>query len=523
MPVTHLLSGFVELANQTMNKPTNLQRILIVGGGTAGWMSAAYLGRLLGKTPCQITVVESPKIRTIGVGEATIPSFVELMRRLKIDEFEMMRRCNATYKLGVKFIDWVNSGHSYWHPFGVCGGFINELDLFHYWLRSQREGRHEGPYSSYSLQRLLGETATAPRPIEGSSRLIDLGAYAYHLDAAALAAFLKEVALKDGVVHVAEEVCRVDLDQRGYIENVHLESGRNLSADLYIDCTGFRSVLIGEALDNRYLDWSDQLLCDRAVVTALPADRVSAPYTQSKALNAGWVWQIPLNHRVGCGYVFSSAHLSDEAAAKELLAYTGQAVEAHPNLRFIDLQVGRRESFWVHNCVSVGLSSGFVEPLESTGLHLMQKSLDLLWEYFPERGISNVLVKRYNERMSRAYAEIRDFVILHYHLNKRDQYPFWLDSGNVKLPSSLQNRLDLYDEVGIIEHERDSPFPPTSFYHILSSSGRLPRRVLPQAFTAEANEIWEILDGIKERNMISAAEFPTNEKWMRWLHAVESP
>ena len=312
-------------------------------------MTAAYLNRFLRAVGCRITLVESPGIGTIGVGEATVPPMVEYVRELKLDEEDFMRRCKATYKLGIKFINWVEQDHAYWHPFGLCGGRIDGVDLFHYWARSLAEGHEEGPYSSYSLQCLLGETSKAPRPLRGGSPIIDSGSYAYHLDAAAMADCLKELATGEGVEHLYDEVSHVALDDEGGIASVKTAGGRSLTADLYVDCSGFRGVLIEQALGDPWIDWSPLLRCDRALVLPQHCEQMP-PYTQATALSAGWLWKIPLSHRTGCGYVYSSTHTDEEVAVREmgdaLDVKRGQPVEP----RRLEFRVGRRTNSWVRNC-----------------------------------------------------------------------------------------------------------------------------------------------------------------------------
>lgn len=501
-----------------MTSNANIRRILIVGGGTAGWMAAAYLNRFLRRAGCSITLVESADIGTIGVGEATVPALVRFVRSLRFDEDEFMRACYASYKLGIRFFDWVRDGHSYWHPFGLCGGTIDGLDLFHYWLRSVRAGRDEGPYSSYSLQALLGEADKAPRPFQGASTIMETGAYAYHLDAAAFADFLEKTAVGEGVDHLFDDVSNVVLDAHGRIERVETTSGRSLTADLYVDCTGFRGRLIEQALGDPWIDWSHLLLCDRAAALPLPRDPRMHPYTRSTALSAGWLWQIPLSHRVGCGYVYSSAHLPDDAAARELLARAspGKAPAATP--RFLKMRVGRRGHFWVKNCVAVGLASGFVEPLESTGILFIQRSVELLLEHFPDGAFNDALVAAYNRRMEALYERVRDFILLHYLLTRREDTPFWRDCRTVAVPDSLRAVMELYDENGTIEAETMAAFPETSYHHIFSGGERLPRRPLTRAELPDFAKVCAILEQIKAQNREWAETLPAHGELMERLH-----
>ena len=491
----------------------NISRIVIVGGGTAGWMTAAYLRR---RTGCTITLIESATIGTIGVGEATIPALVDFVHNMQLDEAEFMRRCHATYKLGIKFVNWVHEQHVYWHPFGLCGGQIDGIDLFHFWLQRYRAGHDTAPYSSYSLQALLCDTDKAHRPIDGAPVLAN---YAYHLDASALADFLQTMAINEGVYHIVDTVRHVGLDARGMIKHIETTSGHAWAADLYIDCTGFRGLLIEQALADPWIDWSHLLLCDRAVVLRLPQDQTMPPYTRSTGLPAGWVWQIPLSHCTGCGYVYSSAHATDESAARALLAYANQAERSPADLRHLRMRVGRRQHFWVKNCLSVGLAAGFIEPLESTGIFFIQRALDVLIDCFPDTAFSDAFIRTYNTRMAAVYDEVRDFILLHYLLVQRQDTPFWRDCRSVRVPDSLQNWMALYAETGLAEEAaRDPVFRETNFYHILAGGAYLPRRPLPRADFLPFATVETLLEQIRQQNRRLAGTLPTHRELIAWLH-----
>jgi tryptophan halogenase len=497
-----------------------VRNILIVGGGTAGWMSAVFLSRFLANSDCTITVLESARVGAVGVGEATVPSMVKFVRNMQLDEEEFMRRCNATYKLGIKFSDWIEGGSDYWHPFGVVGVKSKNVDLFHYWLKALRAGHDVGTYASYSLQRQLGEAGRAHRPLHDSSTIVQQGAYAYHLDAVALGNYLREIATDAGVKHVVDHVQHVALDERGFIEHVTTESGRQLSADLYLDCTGSRGLLIEQALEDPYIDWSHLLLCNRAAVTQLPADEAILPFTDSTGLSAGWAWRIPLLNRVGCGYVFSSNHIDDETAARELLNNATKANDTAMAPRFLDMRVGRRTEFWAKNCVSVGLASGFIEPLESTGILFIQRSLELLADYFPNRVCHWSLLKAYNRRMAVIYDHARDFIILHYLLNRREENPFWRDSKAIDIPATLHDILELYDELGVVEPVTGSPFGEASWYCILAGSQRLPRRLIPPIYVPDMNGILDLLNKVKTHNSNWVANLPSHQSLLEKVHQL---
>lgn len=509
--------------------PAPIKNILIVGGGTAGWVAATFLNRYLDPALCRITLVESETIGTIGVGEATVPPLVAFLRAMGIDEAAFMRATSATYKLGIKFIDWQHGGQhgghhgvdEAWHPFGYVGApQIGGLPLFHHWLRERQAGREASPYVSYSLQALLGDMHRGPHPLEGDPRarsaIIQQGAYAYHLDARAFAGFLRDVATGRGVRHLIDDVCDVGLDARGFISRVDTAASGALHADLFIDCSGFAARLIEGSLGDRFIDWGDQLLCDSAAVLPLPHDDDFHPYTRSTALKAGWCWRIPLRHRAGNGYVYSSRFLSKEQAAEELKAHLG-APDAAP--MHLAMKVGRRENFWVRNCVAIGLSAGFLEPLESTGIYLAQKSVELLLDCFPDTGFDPVLIRQYNRKVAREYDESRDFIVLHYLLGRRDDTGFWRAARAVTPSNALAETLELYDRTGLVEWQRNSLFVDTSFHSLATGFGRLPQTPHAMAAQMDGERAWQAMQQIKTANLQLAQALPDHGELIRRLHS----
>jgi tryptophan halogenase len=497
-------------------KADRIQRVVIVGGGTAGWIAALYINRFMRRMNGKVILVESPIIGTIGVGEATIPTLVHFIRLLNLDENELMRRCSATYKLAIKFEDWTKPGLTYWHPFGVCGR-VNGLDLFHFWLKRRFEAGSKFSYSDYSAQAHLAQEEKSPWPYGGTSPIFDAGGYAYHLDAAALGDYLRELSTAEGVEHLFGTVQDVELDRRGYIANIKIGGDRAIAGDLFIDATGFGGRLIGQALGDPWIDWSRYMLCDKAVAMPLVRDEHFPPYTLSKALPAGWMWRITLSSRTGNGYVYSSAHLSADAAAETLIAQSGMRRKRAADPRFIDIRVGRRTNFWLRNCVSIGLSSGFIEPLESTGIHLITKAVRLLVDYLPDRNFNEALRHSYNEAMAAIYDEVRDFIVLHYILTKRDE-DFWRDARHVPLPDTLRESLAVYDETGRIQTPRLQLFSEPNYFFILAGNGRLPRRLVAEADLAPPGEIWHLLDRIREQNRQSVARMPSHSAYLAELH-----
>jgi tryptophan halogenase len=495
-----------------------LERVVIVGGGTAGWMAAAYLNRYLRRLGAKVVLVESPTLGTIGVGEATIPSLVHFVRLMKLDENEFMRRCAATYKLAIRFDDWYRPGTTYWHPFGTAARLVG-YNLFHFWLKRRLDAGEQLAYADYSLQVGLSLQEKAPRPLNGETPITEAGAYAYHLDASAFGEYLKEIATQEGVQHLFGDVQDVVRDARGDIASLDIGGGRTLAGDLFIDATGFRGRLIEQALGDPWLDWSRFMLCDRAVALPLPRSDSFPPYTLSTALPAGWRWQIPLSSRTGSGYVYSSAHLSEEAATEELIARSGLRRARSADPRQIKIRVGRRQNFWARNCVSVGLASGFVEPLESTGIHLIQASVMLLLEYLPDRDFNDALRRAYNARMSEVYDEVRDFIVLHYLLAGREEL-FWRDARNVPLPDSLRENLAVYEESGRIENAGFRLFLESNYFSILAGNAKLPRRPVAIADIADVAELGRALARVRAANEELTARLPAHKAVLAELHRL---
>jgi tryptophan halogenase len=479
-----------------------IKDVLVVGGGTAGWLTAFWLNRVLCRVGCRTTLVEADSIDTIGVGEATVPSMVQFVRLLGLDEADFMRRCFATHKLGIRFHDWVRPSHRYWHPFGVCGERINGIDLFHYWFKRKFEGLEKRAYSDYSLTAALAEEDRQPAP-----PVVAAGSYAYHLDAVALATYLRQLAAAEGVRHVVGEVVDVTLDDMGDIASLRLKDERELSADLFLDATGFAGALIERKLGDPWIDWSSQLLCDSACVLPLMPEMRWPEFTRSSALSAGWVWQIPLTHRTGTGFVYSSAHIGHDAAAAALVSRAGRARMPGVEVRRLAMRVGRRTEFWKYNCVAVGLASGFVEPLESTGIHLILHVIMALLDYFPDRSMNGALRAAFNERIGRTYDDIRDFILLHYLLTERTE-PFWQDARRVPLPESLVQALALYDECGQFIRNQAHLFPESSYFFILTGGDRLPRRPMAQTDVLNVGEIGRLLDRIHDAKLKTTAAQP---------------
>ncbi len=496
------------------------QHVAIVGGGTAGWMAAATLRRRL---RCNVTLIESTNAPGVGVGEATIPAMIDWLENMGIDEDEFLRRTGGTYKLAIRFDNWVTPKHRYWHPFGICGANINGVDLIHFWKRGIDAGMLEpdAEYTDYSLQRLLCDHGRAPRSLASHSLASHtrLENYAYHLDAGRLADFIREIAIKEGVTHRIGEVTGAVLGEHGEIQQVNVANQPPIVADLYLDCSGFASVLIEKTLQVDWIDWSDTLLCDRAVVVRAPGMQENAgPYTTSTGLDAGWAWRIPLRDNMGAGYVYSSRHTTADQARNELLRHVGLDDDA--STRELSMRVGYRKESWSSNCVSLGLASGFVEPLESTGIFLVQRALDELVDCLPRTPGTEPRRETFNMRMRTAYEEVRDFVLLHYIVSRRDDTSFWRDARNVELPESLAEAMHRYTEYGEVRlPPRDPVFAEANHHFIMAGAGRYPATHANLRNTSiDSREVVRLLDHLRQRNSLAAEQLARHRELLQHIH-----
>ena len=450
---------------ETSTADRRIRSIAIVGGGSAGWMAAATLARLLGPHYARITLVESEEIGTVGVGEATIPQMATFNRMLGIDEDAFVRETKGSFKLGIQFVDWAREGHTYFHPFGGYGVNMAGVSFHAFFLRLHAAG--EAPdIDAFSLQAMAARADKFMRPIDaGNSPLSDI-AYAYHFDAGLYARFLRRYAEARGVERREGRIVGVARDgESGLVSHVTLADGGEVAADLFVDCSGFRSLLIGEAMGNGFIDWSHWLPCDRAVAVPCEGQAEMTPYTRSTAREAGWQWRIPLQHRTGNGHVYASAHLSDDAAVATLLANLDGAPTADP--RLIRFRTGHRARFWDGNVVALGLAAGFMEPLESTSLWLVQSGLARLMAMFPDRDFDPATIARYNRILTTEFEEIRDFLILHYHATQRRDTPFWQYCAAMEVPERLQEKMRVYAAHGRVFRENEELFNDTSWFAVM--------------------------------------------------------
>ena len=457
-----------------------IRNIVIVGGGTAGWMVAAGMAKLLRDDEITIRLIESDAIATVGVGEATIPHILYYNRLLGLDEDEFMRRTQATFKTGIEFVDWGRRGQSYIHPFGPYGANMEGLHFHHFWMRYDRTEKAP-PLENYSLMIQAARIGKFQRPDarQPNSPLSTI-AYAFQFDAGLYARYLRDIAEAGGVKRTEGKVIKVGQEALlGHVESVMLEGGEIVPGDLFIDCSGFRGLLIEQTLQSGFEDWSSYLPCDRAV--ARGCERVGPPlsYTRATAKSAGWQWRIPLQSRTGNGHVYCSEFLSDEAALDSLNQDLDGAPISEPN--FLRFKAGVRKKPWNKNVVSIGLSSGFLEPLESTSIHLIQTAVARLMTNFPDKLFNQHDIDYYNRRTRLEYEQIRDFIVLHYHATARDDSPFWNYCRTMDVPQTLAERIQIYQENGRLYRHDNELFNEVSWLAVLHGQNIIPKRYHPIA------------------------------------------
>jgi tryptophan 7-halogenase len=441
-----------------------IKTITILGGGTAGWMAAAAMARFFSAEHYLIQVIESDQIGTVGVGEATIPHLRYFNNMLGIDENEFIQATQATYKLGIEFKNWGQLGESYIHPFGSHGYDINGIAFHHYWLRLRNANR-VAPLDQFSMAVVAAEQGKFEYPSADKHSPLSTYTYAFHINATAYARYLRSYSEAREVVRIEGKVSNVILDpETGNITQLLLESGQAIAGDLFLDCSGFRALLIEETLKTGYEDWSHWLLCDRAVAMPCELNGAAKLFTQATAQQFGWQWKIPLQHRTGNGYVYSSKHISDDLALKTLLSNLDGAPLADPN--FLKFTPGRRLQSWKKNCIAIGLSSGFLEPLESTSIYLIQIAILKLLEFFPSQIESPIKMTEFNRQIKNEYEKIRDFIILHYNLTRRTDSEFWKYCSVMDLPEELKRKKQLFYATGHIENYKNGLFMEPSWLSV---------------------------------------------------------
>ena len=492
-----------------MQTDSRIKRIVIVGGGTAGWIAASALAKKLGRT-CSIQLIESPDIPTVGVGEATIPGIIDFIRFLGVDQEDFMQHVQATIKLAIRFIDWHHLGHLYWHPFGPFGVFIDRLPFYHFWHKASAQGLDVN-LRDFNLEIAMAEQNRFIFP--GNPQGIAPGLrYALHFDAGLVARYLRLYSEHRGVVRLERSVAGVTQREDGSIDAVVFKEGDKLQGDLFIDCTGFRGVLIEGALQTGYVDWTHLLPNNRAVAMQVPNQIPRGPYTTATARPAGWQWKIPLQHRVGTGYVYSSDHISDDQALQDLLAQPGNAAPL-TEPRFIRFVTGRRRNFWNRNCVALGLGSGFIEPLESTSIHLIISGVYALLDHFPDLSFDSVNTAHYNAQVIDEFDRVRDFIILHYCTTQRTDTEYWKRCQQIQLPENLAERIDIYKRTGRIFQKRHEVFVELSWFFVMEGMGLRPRIYDPLVDATDWEEVKRVMAAMRQKVAAEAASAPLHDSF----------
>lgn len=495
-----------------MNGPAK-RRVVIAGGGTAGWMTAAALASTLGEV-IDLTLIESDAIGTIGVGESTIPPMVLFNRLLGIGEAEFMRATQATFKLGIQFENWKDVGESYFHSFGTTGKDHWAAGFQHFWLHGLKNG-HEHSFDDYCLElkaALAGKFAHLPE---------DRMNYAYQLDSGLYAAFLRKRAEADGAKRIEGRIARVELDgETGDIAALNLDGDRRIEGDLFIDCTGFRALLIEGALNAGFDDWTHYLPCDSAIAVQTASVRPPVPYTRAIAHDAGWQWRIPLQHRQGNGIVYCSRYLDKDAALDRLLGSVEGEVLTQPNV--IGYTTGARRKQWHRNCVAVGLSGGFMEPLESTAIHLIQRAVLRLIRMLPAGQASQRDIAEFNDQQLTDMLQIRDFLILHYKVTERRDSPFWEHCAALPMPDSLEQKIELFRETGRVFRKNEELFVENSWVQVMLGQGIMPKSYHPIAAKLRPDELDKFLSMLRETVARTVASLPQQQAYIdRYCSAAE--
>lgn len=496
-----------------------MRKILIVGGGSAGWMTAALFGKLF-QGLYDIELVESEAIGTVGVGEATIPAIKKYNELLALDEAEFMQRTQGTFKLGIQFVDWWKKGHRYVHAFGVIGQDWEWLRCHHYWLRANQRGRARD-FADYSINcaAALKNKFMHARADMADSPIGHI-AHAFHFDASLYARYLRGFAEQHGVRRTEGKIVDVDLHENGDIASVTLEGDCKIEADFFVDCSGFRALLIEQTLKTGYEDWTHWLPCDRAMAVPCVRTEPLVPMTRSTAREAGWQWRIPLQHRTGNGLVYSSRYIDDDSAEKLLLANLDGDQLANPNrLRFT---TGKRRKMWNRNCVAIGLSAGFLEPLESTSLHLVQAAAIRLVRLFPGGELDQADIDEFNRQSDFEWERIRDFIILHYWATERDDSDFWRYCRSMELPATLQRKIDLWRANGRIFREDEELFSEESWIQVFIGQGIIPRSYDPLVAIKSDPQIEQFLGNIAATIERCVEVMPTHADYVRKFCSAEA-
>jgi len=482
-----------------------VRKVVIVGGGTAGWVAAASVAKLLGKN-LDISLIESDEIGTVGVGEATIPTLITLHQLLKIDEREFMAAVQGTFKLGISFENWRDVGKDYIHSFGFTGKDCWAAGFVHFWLKARAQG-NTADFGEYCTELMAAKANKfAVFKPDGLN-------YAYHMDASLYAKFMRKIAEQHGCKRIEGKIVEVGTNSdNGYISHVQLASGQKIEGDLFIDCSGFRSLLLGETLGTGFEDWSKWLPCDSAIAVQTRSVAEPIPYTRSIARDAGWQWRIPLQSRVGNGLVFCSKYLSDEQATQTLLNNVEGETLTEP--RVIKFRTGQRTQHWNKNVIALGLAGGFVEPLESTAIHMVQSGILRLLRMFPFDGINEPYVNEFNKQMSDEFLFIRDFIVLHYHVTEREDTEFWRHCKTMEIPESLQHRIDMFKRTGSVFHKVGDLFAENSWTQVMLGQGLMPEQYHPIVDMMSDKELKGFMNSIKSSVDHLVGQLPSHQKFI---------
>ncbi|MCF2946739.1 tryptophan 7-halogenase [Paraglaciecola aquimarina] len=481
------------------------QKIVIAGGGTAGWIAAAAIAKQLGRV-VDVELVESDQIGTIAVGEATIPPMRTFHHLLGIDEQEFMRETSATFKLGISFENWKDQNQDYIHSFGKTGQESFFADFHHFWLRGLQEG-HTADFSEYSLEL---QAAKAGKFVKSKNPEIN---YAYHLDATAYAKFLRKYSEERGIKRTEGKISKVNKDMKtGNITSLELGSGKTITGDFFIDCTGFKGLLIEQSLHTGYEDWSHWLPCDSAYVVQTKSTGEVLPYTRSIAHQAGWRWNIPLQHRMGNGLVYCSQYLGHDEAKKLLVDSIEGEMITEP--RLINFRTGRRLKAWNKNCVALGLSSGFIEPLESTSIHLITTGIIRFIRMFPQAGIIDSTVDEFNRQTKLEIEQLRDFIVLHYNVTNRQDSAFWNHCKNMQIPETLAHRIDLFKQNAQAMQIDGEMFRVDSWTQVMFGQGVIPESYHPIVHAMSAKELSAFLTNYRKQIQQVVEKLPTHQAFI---------
>jgi tryptophan halogenase len=495
----------------------SIREVVIVGGGTAGWMAAAALGRYLNNGYTTVTLIESEEIGTIGVGEATIPPLTNFNAMLGFNENDFVIATKATFKIGIEFVNWGAVGERYFHPFGTYGQDLQGVHFHQLYLRERKERRIED-ISAWSIAGVAASMRRFGRPGTAARWPLNQLRYAFHFDAGLYAGFLRKSAEALGVQRIEGKIVDSKLNsETGFVEAVVLNDGRTVSGDLFVDCSGFRGLLIEQALKTGYEEWTHWLPCDRAIAAPCELAGPPDPFTRATAYGSAWQWRIPLQHRMGNGIVYSSAHISDDEARALLLSnLEGEPIGDPRPLRFV---TGRRKLAWSRNVVTLGLSGGFVEPLESTSIHMIQAGISRLLALFPDRRFNPALTEEYNRQVQSLYEDVRDFIILHYHITRREDSDFWNYCRTMKIPDSLQRKLELWKAGGRVFRDELELFATPSWVAVMLGQGMLPADYEMVADALDQSKVAVALEQMKAATQRAAESLPSHEDFVRQIIA----